>query len=65
MAIADYYVRRAVDEYTAMYGINALAKARERMLDFQVKGDQVGADMWIRVIIALKDRGGEQRAEAG
>jgi len=30
-----------------------------------VKGDQVGADMWIRVIIALKDRGSEERAEAG
>jgi hypothetical protein len=65
MAIADFYVRRAVQEYTTMYGINALAKARERMLDFQVKGDQVGADMWIRVIIALKDRGAEERAEAG
>jgi hypothetical protein len=65
MAIAEYYVRRAVEEYTAMYGVNALAKARERMLDFQVKGDQVGADMWIRIIIALKDQGGEKRAEAG
>ena len=65
MAIAEYYVRRAVEEYTSMYGVNALAKARERMLDFQVKGDQVGADMWIRVIIALKDRGGAKRAEAG
>jgi hypothetical protein len=65
MAITDYYVQRAAREYSDMYGADALAKARERVLEFQVKGDQVGADMWIRVIIALKDRWPEQRAEAG
>jgi hypothetical protein len=55
MPITDYLVRRAAQSYADTYGPNALDKARERVLYFQKNGDSIGADMWIRVIIALKD----------
>jgi hypothetical protein len=55
MPITDYLVRRAAQSYADTYGQNALDKARERVLFFQKNGDSIGADMWIRVIIALKD----------
>jgi hypothetical protein len=55
MPITDYDVRRAAQSYTDIYGPNALEKARERVLYFQKRGDSIGADMWIRVTIALKD----------
>jgi hypothetical protein len=55
MPITDYGVRRAAQSYTDIYGPNALEKARERVLYFQKRGDSIGADMWIRVTIALKD----------
>jgi hypothetical protein len=55
MLITDYVVHRAAQSYADTYGPNALDKARERVLFFQKNGDSIGADMWIRVIIALKD----------
>jgi hypothetical protein len=55
MPITDYLVRRAAQSYADTYGSNALDKARERVLFFQKNGDSIGADMWIRVMIALKD----------
>jgi hypothetical protein len=55
LPITDYDVRRAAQSYTDIYGPNALEKARERVLYFQKRGDSIGADMWIRVTIALKD----------
>ena len=55
MPITDYIIRRAAQSYTDTYRQNALAKARERVLYFQKNGDSVGADVWIRVTIALKD----------
>jgi hypothetical protein len=55
MLITDYVVHRAAQSYADTYGSKALDKARERVLFFQKNGDSIGADMWIRVIIALKD----------
>ena len=55
MPITDYVIHRAAQSYTDIYGPNALEKARERILYFQKNGDSIGADMWIRVTIALKD----------
>jgi hypothetical protein len=55
MPITDYVIHRAAQSYTDIYGPNALEKARERVSYFQKNGDSIGADMWIRVTIALKD----------
>ena len=55
MAITDYHIHRAAQSYIDIYGPNALEKARERILYFQKNGDSIGADMWIRVTIALRD----------
>jgi hypothetical protein len=55
MSITDYVIHRAAQSYTDIHGPNALEKARERVLYFQKNGDSIGADMWIRVTIALKD----------
>ena len=55
MPITDYVIHRAAQSYIDIYGPNALEKARERILNFQKNGDSIGADMWIRVTIALKD----------
>jgi hypothetical protein len=55
MPITDYVIHRAAQSYADIYGPNALEKARERILYFQKNGDSIGADMWIRVTIALKD----------
>jgi hypothetical protein len=55
MPITDYVIHRTAQSYSDIYGPNALEKARERVLYFQKNGDSIGADMWIRVTIALKD----------
>jgi hypothetical protein len=55
MVITDYVIHRTARSYVDTYGPNALDKARERVLFFQKNGDSIGADMWIRVMIALKD----------
>jgi hypothetical protein len=62
MLITDYVVHRAAQSYADTYGSKALDKARERVLFFQKNGDSIGADMWIRVIIALKDLANTGRA---
>ena len=55
MPITDYVIHREAQSYIDIYGPNALERARARVLYFQKNGDSIGADMWIRVIIALKD----------
>ncbi len=55
MTITNYIIRRTAQSYVDTYGPNSLDKARERVLYFQKNGDPIGADMWIRVTIAIKD----------
>jgi hypothetical protein len=55
MVITDYVIHRTAQSYNDTYGPNALDKARARILYFQKNGDSIGADMWIRVTIALKE----------
>ena len=65
MRITDYVVHRAAQSYVDTYGSSARDKARERVLYFQKNGDSIGADMWIRVIIALKDLANAGRTRRG
>ncbi len=55
MTIADYHVRRIAQSHSDRHGANAIEKARERVHDLVRQGDSVGADMWIRIVIVLKD----------
>jgi hypothetical protein len=64
MPITDYHIHRAAQSYTDIYGAKAIEKARERILYFQKNGDSIGADMWIRVTIALKDLANTRRFAA-
>lgn len=55
MTIADYHVRLIAQRHSERHGANAIAKARERVHDLVRQGDSIGADMWIRIVILLKD----------
>jgi len=54
MAVNDYYVRRTARVYSEIHGDQAVAKARERVADLQKRGDSIGADMWLRIIVAIE-----------
>jgi len=53
--IADYHVRQMARSYSERHGTNAVGRARERVHDLVKRGDSIGADLWIRIVIALKD----------
>jgi hypothetical protein len=40
-----------------MHGDNATAKAREMVEEVRRKGDQEGADAWLRIIVAIGNLG--------
>jgi hypothetical protein len=54
MAINDHFVRRTARIYSEIHGDQAVAKARERVADLQKRGDPIGADMWLRIIVAIE-----------
>ena len=54
MAISDHYVQRTARLYSELHGDQAVAKARERVVDLQKRGDSIGADMWLRIIVAIE-----------
>lgn len=53
MAINDHYVHRTARVYSEIHGDQAVAKARERVADLQKRGDSIGADMWLQIILAI------------
>jgi hypothetical protein len=56
MTIADYHVRLIAQSHSERHGADAIEKARERVRDLVRQGDSIGADMWIRIVILLRDR---------
>lgn len=62
MTIADYHVRVIARNHSERHGANAIEKARERVRDLVRQGDPVGADMWIRIVIVLKEVAGARDA---
>ena len=53
MAINDHYVQRTASVYSEIHGDQAVAKAREHVADLQRRGDSIGTDMWLRIILAI------------
>jgi len=54
MAVNDHYVQRTARSYSEIHGDQAVAKARERVADLQKRGDPIGADMWLQIIVAIE-----------
>lgn len=53
MSISDLEIHRAAHSLIQQHGDNATAKARERVEEMRRKGDEEGADMWLRIIVAI------------
>lgn len=54
MAVNDHYVQRTARSFSEIHGDQAVARARERVADLQKRGDPIGADMWLRIIVAIE-----------
>jgi hypothetical protein len=54
MAINDHYVQRTARIYSEIHGDQAVARARERVADLHKRGDPIGADMWLRIMVAIE-----------
>ena len=55
MPINDHYVQRTARIYIEIHREQAVARARERVADLQKRGDQIGADMWLRITVAIEE----------
>jgi hypothetical protein len=53
MRIPDHYVQQTARTFIEQHGREAVARARERVVALQAKGDMMGADIWLRVIVAV------------
>lgn len=61
MPITDHYVNRSARSYIELHGEQAVPKARERVADLQARGDTIGADIWLRIIVAVEEMREPQR----
>ena len=53
MPVSDLDIARAAHLYIQLHGENATAKAREMVEAMRKKGDNDGADTWLRIIVAI------------
>ena len=53
MAASDLDIHRAARLWIQQHSEHATAKAREMVEQMRRKGDQDGADMWLRIIVAI------------
>jgi hypothetical protein len=53
MPPSDLDIARAAHQWIQMHGDNATAKAREMVETMRKKGDEDGADVWLRIIAAI------------
>jgi hypothetical protein len=53
MPISDLDIHRTAHLWIQQHGEHATAKARERVEQMRRKGDADGADMWLRIIVAI------------
>jgi pyrroloquinoline quinone (PQQ) biosynthesis protein C len=60
MPPADFEIRRLAHHLIHCHGDKAMAKAREKVEKMRRKGSQEGADLWLRIIVAI----GEPPTEA-
>jgi hypothetical protein len=53
MPVSDLDIHRTAHLWIQRHGDLAVAKAREMVEEMRQKGDQEGADTWLRVIVAI------------
>jgi hypothetical protein len=53
MAVADLDSTRVAHQWIAQHGAAATAKAREMVERMRRKGDDEGADTWLRIIVTI------------
>lgn len=53
MAVSDLDITRAAYQWIDRYGDEATAKARQMVEQWRARGDNEGADVWLRIIVAI------------
>ena len=53
MPISDLDIARSAHQWIQLHGDAATAKAREMVEEMRKKGDNDGADVWLRIIVAI------------
>jgi hypothetical protein len=56
--VSDLDIRRLARLFIQLDGEHATAKAREMVAEMRRKGDNDGADTWLRIIVAIGEPGG-------
>ena len=57
MPVSDLDIMRSAHKWIQLHGDDALAKAREMVETMRAKGDTEGADIWLRIIVAIGELG--------
>jgi len=57
MAVSDLDIARSAHLFIQLHGDEATAKAREMVEKMRRRGDQDGADTWLRIIVAIGELG--------
>jgi hypothetical protein len=57
MPVSDLDIHRAAHQWIAQHGDQATAKAREMVEAMRPKGDDEGADTWLRINVAIGTAG--------
>ena len=57
MGISDLDIAHTAHLYIQLHGDEAIAKAREMVEAMWTKGDNEGADTWLRIIVAIGELG--------
>ena len=57
MPVSDPEIHRLAHQLIQRHGDNAMAKAREMVEEMRRKGDNDGADKWLRIIVAIGELG--------
>jgi hypothetical protein len=53
MPVSDFDISRAAETFIQLHGDEATAKAREMVERMRRRGDNDGADTWLRIIVAI------------
>ncbi len=54
MTVSNLDIFRSANIYRERYGDQAVAKAREMVWTMKERGDNDGADTWLRIIVAIE-----------
>jgi hypothetical protein len=57
MAVSDLDIARSAHLFIQLHGDEATVKAREMVKQMRRKGDNEGADTWLRIIVAIGELG--------